>query len=61
MTMKMSSGLSQKGYNVKYQITEQVLNAIANYLSTRPYREVAQLINALAQAEKIEPAAMKAD
>ena len=59
--MKMSSGLSQKGYNVKYQITEQVLNAIANYLSTRPYREVAQLINALAQAEKIEPAAMKAD
>jgi len=39
-----------------YRINEQLLNAILNYLSTRPYREVVQLIDALAKAEKITSA-----
>lgn len=40
---------------VEYKVGENVLQAVGNYLSTRPYREVAQLIAALAQAQKIEP------
>jgi hypothetical protein len=34
----------------KLQISEQLLNAVVNYLGTRPYQDVFQMIEAL-QAE----------
>lgn len=35
---------------MKYELSEQLINAIAGYLSKQPYAEVAQLIMAI-QAE----------
>ncbi len=34
------------------QITKELANTIANYLATKPYGEVFQLINALGEAAK---------
>lgn len=36
------------------QIKKEIIQAILNYLSTRPYREVAQLIEELVKADKEE-------
>ena len=38
-----------------YEVSEQVLIATLNYLATRPYQEVAELITVLRQSKKIEP------
>lgn len=32
---------------MKYELSEQLINAIAGYLSKQPYAEVAQLISAI--------------
>ena len=37
-----------------YEIKEEVLNAVLQYLSSQKYAEVFQLINALQQVKKIE-------
>lgn len=37
-----------------YKVPHNVLQAVINYLTTRPYAEVFQLINALTQLEKEE-------
>ena len=37
-----------------YEINGEVLQTIANYLQTKPYREVFQLIEMLKQAKPIE-------
>ncbi len=41
-----------KGDKIMVQITKELANAIANYLATKPYGEVFQLINALGEAVK---------
>lgn len=38
----------------KFEITEEVANAILQYLATRPYQEVARLIAELQQVKLIE-------
>jgi hypothetical protein len=35
-------------------VKKELIQAILNYLATRPYREVAQLIEELAKAEEIK-------
>jgi len=42
------------------QVSEQLLNAIVNYLGTRPYQEVFQLVEALQTEAKNQPVAEKA-
>lgn len=42
------------------QISEQLLNAIINYLGTRPYQEVFQVIEALQNEAKNQPTTEKA-
>lgn len=37
-----------------FTIDEKLANAILNYLATRPYAEVFQLINAISQLKKVE-------
>jgi hypothetical protein len=37
-----------------YQIEEKVVQVILNYLATKPYAEVAQLISVLSRLEKIK-------
>jgi len=37
-----------------YKIKEEVLQAVLNYLATKPYSEVFQLVTALQSSEKIE-------
>jgi len=39
---------------MKYIITEEELNNLIQYLSTRPYAEVAEGITALQSLEKLE-------
>jgi hypothetical protein len=39
---------------MQYKINEQLVNAVLNYLATRPYVEVFQLVEALKKVEKIE-------
>lgn len=39
---------------MEFKISDQLLQAVANYLASRPYREVAQLITELSKLEKIE-------
>lgn len=39
---------------MKYSIDEQLLQAIINYLASKPYGEVYQLIDAIQQAKPIE-------
>ena len=38
-----------------YEIKEDVLKATIQYLASKPFAEVAQLINALQQSKKILP------
>jgi len=38
-----------------YAIDEELANAVYNYLSTRPYREVAGLMAGLGQLAPVEP------
>lgn len=44
-----------------FQIDEKLANAILNYLATRPYAEVYQLINAIGQLKKVEEKEEKKD
>lgn len=37
-----------------YKLPDNLLQALADYLSRRPYAEVFQLINALSRLEKVE-------
>lgn len=36
-----------------YAVSEQLANVILNYLATRPYREVSEMITALQQVKEI--------
>ena len=40
---------------MNYEVSEQVLKATLQYLATRPFQEVADLIAVLNQSKKIEP------
>ena len=37
-----------------YKVDEQLLQEVANYLASKPYAEVAQLLQKLGSLEKIE-------
>jgi hypothetical protein len=37
-----------------YQLSEETLNAVLQYLGSKPYTEVAGLIAAIQKAEKVE-------
>lgn len=39
---------------MKFEISQELVQAIANYLQTKPFQEVHQLIAALSQLKKIE-------
>lgn len=39
-----------------YSVPEQLVNSILNYLGSKPYVEVAALINALGQIQEVPPA-----
>ncbi len=39
---------------MKYEIDEKLLNAILQYLATRPYTEVHQAISALQSLEQVK-------
>jgi hypothetical protein len=41
---------------VKYEITQELLQALVNYLAGKPYAETFQLIAALQQLPKVEEA-----
>jgi len=45
----------------KFTVPANVLQAVAEYLSTRPFKEVAGLIQALSQAEPVAEAAAEPD
>ena len=39
----------------EYAVSEQLVNAVLNYLGKQPYIEVAQLIGALGQIQEVPP------
>jgi hypothetical protein len=39
-----------------YAVPEQLVNAVLQYLGSKPYIEVAQLIGALGQIQEVPPA-----
>lgn len=44
----------------QYTLTEETINKVLQYLATRPYAEVVQLINAVGQAKLVQSATAEA-
>lgn len=42
-------------------LSTQLVQAIVNYLATKPYQETFQLIQAIAQAAKVKPEEVKVE
>lgn len=40
---------------MKYEVNQELLQAVIDYLVERPYKEVASLINGLAQVKPTQP------